>query len=97
MQHLSVYARTTATSMTDAIADHHYGKPAMDASYTRGGLALHVFELDGGWHWALTVERFRGVGQKVIAYSNAPFESEAQAHVDGRRAYEASRWGAQEG
>jgi len=67
----------------------------MDASHRSSRLALHVFESDGGWNWGLTVERRRGVGQKVVAYSDVPFESEAQAHMDGRCAYDAAHCSAQ--
>jgi len=31
----------------------------------------------------LTIERLRGTGEKVVAYSDAPFESEDQARMDG--------------
>jgi hypothetical protein len=63
----------------------------MNAPSEHGGLTLHVFEQDGGWQWGLTIERLRGTGEKVIAYSDTPFESEAQARTDGMRAYDAAR------
>ena len=63
----------------------------MNAPYELCGLTLHVFEHDGGWNWGLTIERLRGTGEKVVAYSDAPFESEAQARMDGMRAYDAAR------
>jgi hypothetical protein len=65
----------------------------MNAPYELGSLTLHVFEQDGGWNWGLTIERLRGTGEKVVAYSDAPFESEAQAREDGTRAYDAARFG----
>lgn len=49
-------------------------------------VTLHVFEQDGGWHWALTVERTLGAGKRVIAFSGPTFDSEAQARNDGKRA-----------
>jgi hypothetical protein len=64
----------------------------MNAPYELCGLTLHVFEQDGGWNWALTIERLRGTGEKVVAYSDTPFESEAQAREDGMRAYDAARF-----
>ena len=64
----------------------------MNAPDELGGLTLHVFEQDGGWNWGLTIERLRGTGQRVVAYSDAPFESEAQAREDGMRAYDAARF-----
>jgi len=64
----------------------------MNAPYELAGLTLHVFEQDGGWNWGLTIERLRGTGEKVVAYSDALFESEAQAHEDGVRAYDAARF-----
>jgi hypothetical protein len=67
----------------------------METSYRRSGLALHVFELVDGRHWAVAVDRFRGVGQKIVAYSDVPCESEAQAHIDGRRAFDAAQCGTQ--
>lgn len=48
-------------------------------------LTLHVFEQDGGWHWALTTERLHGTGKKVVSYSENRFSSEAQARADGER------------
>jgi hypothetical protein len=51
-------------------------------------LTLHVFEQDGGWHWALTIQRPRGTGRKVIAFSEHVFHSEAQALAEGKRAFE---------
>ena len=63
----------------------------MTAPYEFCGLTLRVFEQDGGWNWGLTIERLRGTGEKVVAYSDAPFESEALARIDGMRAYEAAR------
>jgi hypothetical protein len=39
-------------------------------------LTLHVFEQDGGWHWALTIERQQGTGKKVVAYSETMFASQ---------------------
>lgn len=68
-----------------------YERSNRETSSGRSGLTLHVFELEGEWNRGLTVERRRGVGQKVVAYSDAPFEPEAQAHLDGRRAYDAAR------
>ena len=65
----------------------------MNAPYEFCGLTLHVFEQDGGWRWGLTIERLRGTGEKVVAYSDAPFKSEAQAREDGMRAYDAARFG----
>lgn len=53
-------------------------------------LTLHVFEQDGGWHWALTTERQHGTGKKVVAYSEDLFSSEAQARADGERV--ANNW-----
>jgi hypothetical protein len=50
------------------------------------GLTLHVFEQDGGWHWAVTVDRTPGTGKKVVAFSWPMFRSEAQARTDGMRA-----------
>jgi hypothetical protein len=55
------------------------------------GMTLHVFEQDGSWNWGLTVKRLRGTGVKVIAYSDALFESEAEARRDGLRAFDAAR------
>jgi hypothetical protein len=55
------------------------------------GLLLHVFEQDGGWHWALTVERKSGTGKQVIAFSAPTFCSEAEARADGAAAYERTR------
>lgn len=49
---------------------------------------LHVFEQDGGWHWGLTIERLRGTGKKVVAFSEEVFRSEAEASADGKRAYD---------
>jgi hypothetical protein len=49
-------------------------------------LTLHVFEQEGGWHWALTIERPQGTGKKVIAFSEEIFSSQAQARTDGERA-----------
>jgi hypothetical protein len=63
----------------------------MNAADKLCGLTLHVFEQDDGWNWGLTIERLRGTGEKVVAYSDAPFESEAQARMDGMRAYDAAR------
>jgi len=63
----------------------------MNAPYELCGLTLHVFEQDGGWNWGLTIERFQGTGLKVVAYSHSPFESEAQARMDGMRAYDVAR------
>jgi hypothetical protein len=54
-------------------------------------LTLHVFEQDGGWHWGLTIERPHGVGEKVIAFSETVFHSEAEARTDGKRARELRR------
>ncbi|HEY3598679.1 MAG TPA: hypothetical protein VGL08_14355 [Paraburkholderia sp.] len=54
-------------------------------------LTLHVFEQNGSWHWGLTVERLRGTGQKVVAFSEEEFGSEAQARADGERAYNRER------
>lgn len=51
-------------------------------------LTLHVFEQDGGWHWGLTIERLRGTGKKVVAFSEEVFCSEAEASADGKRAYD---------
>lgn len=51
-------------------------------------LTLHVFEQDGGWHWALTIERLHGTGKKVVAFSDEVFRSEAEARADGKRAYD---------
>jgi hypothetical protein len=64
----------------------------MNAPYELGGLTLHVFEQDGGWNWGLTIERLRGTGEKVVAYSDAPIELEAQARMDGMCAYDAARF-----
>ncbi len=50
------------------------------------GLTLHVFEQDGGWHWALTTERQHGTGTKVVAYSRDIYASQALARVNGERA-----------
>jgi len=79
------------------VGETEYGRAAstgsnMNAPYELGGLTLHVFEQDGGWNWGLTMERLRGTGEKVVAYSDAPFESEAQAREDGMRAYDAARF-----
>lgn len=49
-------------------------------------LTLHVFEQEGGWHWALTTERLRGAGKKVVAFSEEVFASQARARADGERA-----------
>jgi len=48
-------------------------------------LTLHVFEQDGAWHWALTIERVHGTGKKVVAFSEKLFRSEAAARTDGER------------
>jgi hypothetical protein len=53
-------------------------------------LTLHVFEQEGGWHWALTIERQHGTGKKVVAFSEELFTSEAQARAGGERA--ANNW-----
>jgi hypothetical protein len=53
-------------------------------------LTLHVFEQDGGWHWALTIERQQGTGKKVVAYSEIMFASQALARADGECA--ANNW-----
>lgn len=58
----------------------------MTEPYEAQGLMLHVFEQDGGWHWALTVERTPGSGKRVIAFNRPMFRSEAQARTDGMRA-----------
>lgn len=55
------------------------------------GLMLHVFEQDGGWHWALTIERTLGAGKKVIAYSGPMFSSEVQARAEGMLALAQTR------
>jgi hypothetical protein len=57
-------------------------------------LTLHVFEQDGGWHWGLTMERLRGTGKKVVAFSEEVFRSEAEARTDGLRAYDGEHDGA---
>jgi hypothetical protein len=49
-------------------------------------LTLHVFEQDGGWHWALTTERQHGSGKKVVAYSEEGYATQALAHADGEKA-----------
>ena len=49
-------------------------------------LTLHVFEQDGGWHWALTTERPHGTGKKVVAYSEDMFASQALARAAGEQA-----------
>ena len=49
-------------------------------------LTLHVFEQDGGWHWALTTERQHGTGKKVVAYSEGLFDAQASARAAGERA-----------
>lgn len=58
----------------------------MTESSDAHGLTLHVFEQDGGWHWALTVERTVGTGRRVIAFSGPMFRSEVHARTDGKRA-----------
>ncbi|WP_144162129.1 hypothetical protein [Paraburkholderia sp. BCC1885] len=49
-------------------------------------LTLHVFEQDGGWHWALTTEREHGTGKKVVAYSEDMYASQALARAHGEQA-----------
>jgi hypothetical protein len=93
-QHLSAYARSNARS---ARQKTEFGRALfteanMNAPYEFCGLTLHVFEQDGGWNWGLTIERLRGTGEKVVAYSDPPFLSEAQAREDGGRAYDAARF-----
>jgi hypothetical protein len=51
-------------------------------------LTLHVFEQDGGWQWALTIDRVHGMGKKVVAYSEKAFGSAMDARADGKRAYD---------
>jgi hypothetical protein len=51
-------------------------------------LTLHVFEQDGGWHWALTIDRVHGTGKKVVAYSEKAFSLATDARADGKRAYD---------
>jgi hypothetical protein len=48
-------------------------------------VTLHVFEQDGSWHWALTLPRPHGIGKKVVAYSDAQFGTETEAHAAGAR------------
>lgn len=60
-----------------------------DASTSRAGPELHVFEQAGSWHWGITVPRTLGSGFKVIAYSEQSFAAEDTARVDGKHALEA--------
>ncbi|AOR70428.1 hypothetical protein BBJ41_23040 [Burkholderia stabilis] len=48
--------------------------------------SLHVFEQDGGWQWALTVQRASGVGVKVVAFSRDGLRGEAEAYAAGQLA-----------
>ena len=57
----------------------------MDSLPRIRGMALHVFQENGGWHWGLTTERRSGTGDRVVAFNDQPFESEAQARIDGER------------
>jgi hypothetical protein len=44
---------------------------------------LEVFEQGGAWTWALTVARQKGVGVRVLAYSEGTFETRSDAHSAG--------------
>jgi hypothetical protein len=66
----------------------HLAEVPMNDPRSLHELTLHVFEQDGGWHWGLTIERLHGVGEKVIAFSETVFHSEAEARTDGKRASE---------
>jgi len=57
----------------------------MNAFDRSSGPTLHVFEQDGFWQWGITCDRPRGVGAKVIAYSDPGFCSEQEARTDGER------------
>jgi hypothetical protein len=59
------------------------------ASTSRTEPELHIFEQAGGWHWGITVQRTRGSGFKVIAYSERTFPAEDIARIDGSHALEA--------
>jgi hypothetical protein len=47
---------------------------------------LHIFELDGLWHWGLTVKRPSGMGEKVVAYSSDGYQLQLEAATEGRLA-----------
>jgi hypothetical protein len=53
------------------------------ASQSRAGAELHVFQQAGGWHWGITVPRMAGSGFKLIAFSERTFSGEAAARTDG--------------
>jgi hypothetical protein len=59
---------------------------ASQASPSRTGPELHVFEQAGGWHWGITVQRAAGSGFKLIAFSERPFPDEDAARTDGSHA-----------
>jgi hypothetical protein len=56
-------------------------------------LTLHVFEQDGGWSWALTIERLHGTGKKVVAFSEVTFTSQAEAQASGQQAFDREQEG----
>jgi hypothetical protein len=85
-QHSCVYAQWILPGLIKRRLQ--FAEALMRDSHRLPGLALHVFELDEGWNWGLTIERPQGHGKKVIAFSEVSFRSEVEARQAGKVAYD---------